>query len=124
MFLRALLAFLAMPGVVAFAVPVGWLYATGRLYGANTIGAVDGPNLIGPGSEIRRTTLLDSFRDRTPESPEEVVAAMEHHAEVGGVCAHPDPALDPVLQHATLATVAVDVVGTELRVTRGGPCAR
>jgi hypothetical protein len=79
---------------------------------------------IGPGSGLRRTTLLDAFVDRTPESSDEVVSAMEHHAEVGGVCAHPDPALDPVLRHATLATVAVDVVGTELHVTRGGPCAR
>ena len=30
MFVRALLAFLALPGVVAFAVPVGWLVATSR----------------------------------------------------------------------------------------------
>jgi len=30
MFLRAVLAFLAMPGVVAFAIPIAWLQATGR----------------------------------------------------------------------------------------------
>jgi protein-S-isoprenylcysteine O-methyltransferase Ste14 len=40
MFLRALLAFLAMPGVVAFAVPVGWLYATGCTQVAQPLGLV------------------------------------------------------------------------------------
>lgn len=30
MFVRALFAFLALPGVVAFAVPIGWLVATSR----------------------------------------------------------------------------------------------
>ncbi len=79
---------------------------------------------IGPGSGIRRTTLLQAFRDRTPETPVEVLTAMAHHAEVGAVCAHPDPAMDRVLQHATLATVVLDVTGRELDVTRGGPCAR
>ena len=79
---------------------------------------------IGPGSGLRRTTLLQAFRERTPETPVEVLAAMEHHAEVGAVCAHPDPAMDRVLQHATLATVVLDVTGRELDVTPGGPCAR
>lgn len=79
---------------------------------------------IGPGSGIRRTTLLRAFRERAPETPVEVLAAMEHHAEVGAVCAHPDPATDRVLQHATLATVVLDVTGRELDVTPGGPCAR
>ena len=79
---------------------------------------------IGPGSGIRRTTLLDAFRERTPASPEEVVAAMHDHREVGGVCAHPDRATDPVLQHATLATVVVDVGARDLSVSPGGPCSR
>ena len=79
---------------------------------------------IGPGSDIRRTTLLEALRGRTPVSSEEVVAAMDHHAEEGSVCAHPDADLDPVLRHATLATVTVDVGACELRVTAGGPCAR
>ena len=79
---------------------------------------------LGPGSGLRRTTLLEAFGDRTPQSVDEVVAAMDHHAEVGGVCAHPDRTLDPPLQHATLATVALDVVGTTLDVTPGGPCRR
>jgi isopenicillin-N N-acyltransferase-like protein len=79
---------------------------------------------IGPGSGIRRTTLLESFRERPPRTPDDVVAAMEHHAEVGGVCAHPDRAMDPMLQHATLATVVVDVAARDVHVTAGGPCAR
>jgi isopenicillin-N N-acyltransferase-like protein len=79
---------------------------------------------IGPGSAIRRTTLLEAFRELCPESPEAVVSAMEHHAEVGAVCAHPDPAMDPALRHATLATVVVDVAARDLRVSPGGPCAR
>lgn len=79
---------------------------------------------IGPSSELRRTTLLQAFRERVPESPDQVVAAMDHHAEAGGVCAHPDPATDPVLRHATLATVVVDVEARKLQVTPGGPCGR
>jgi isopenicillin-N N-acyltransferase-like protein len=79
---------------------------------------------IGPGSEIRRRTLLDALRDGPPPSPDQVMASMTHHAEVGAVCAHPDPTLDPVLRHATLATIAIDVATCDLRVTAGGPCAR
>ncbi|MDP3761856.1 MAG: isoprenylcysteine carboxylmethyltransferase family protein [Ramlibacter sp.] len=40
MFLRALLAFLAMPGVVAFAIPVGWLVASGRTQAVQPLGWV------------------------------------------------------------------------------------
>lgn len=79
---------------------------------------------IGPSSEVRRSTLLKAFRGTVPTSAEEVVAAMEDHRAVGGVCAHPDRSMDPVLQHATLATVALDVTGRGLTVTAGGPCAR
>jgi isopenicillin-N N-acyltransferase-like protein len=78
---------------------------------------------IGPGSATRRATLLDAFRGRPPASARQVVASMRDHREVGGVCAHPDPALDPMLQHATLATVSLDVAGGTLAVTPGGPCA-
>ncbi len=78
---------------------------------------------IGPGSEIRRAKLLSSFEKRPPQSAREVVDAMHDHAEVGGVCAHPDQSLDPVLRHATLATVAVDAARSRLHVTPGGPCA-
>jgi len=79
---------------------------------------------IGPGSELRRTTLLKALDGRVPQSSEAVVDAMHDHAEVGGVCAHPDRSLDPVLQHATLATVSLDVTARDLHVTPGGPCAR
>jgi isopenicillin-N N-acyltransferase-like protein len=79
---------------------------------------------IGPSSALRRTTLLEAFENRAPETADDVVAAMHHHDEAGGVCAHPDPGVDPVLQHATLATVVVDVCANELHVSPGGPCAR
>jgi isopenicillin-N N-acyltransferase like protein len=78
---------------------------------------------IGPGSEIRRTKLLDAFSAGPPSTAGQVIAAMHDHADVGGVCAHPDRSLDPVLQHATLATVAVDTAARTLRVSAGGPCA-
>jgi hypothetical protein len=79
---------------------------------------------IGPSSEVRRSTLLKAISQTVPTSAEAVVAAMEDHRAVGGVCAHPDRSMDPVLQHATLATVSVDVTGRGLTVTAGGPCAR
>lgn len=77
---------------------------------------------IGPGSGIRRTTLLDAFDGRVPGTADEVIGAMHDHKDVGGVCAHPDPSTEPVLWHATLATVALDVADLSLRVTSGGPC--
>jgi isopenicillin-N N-acyltransferase-like protein len=79
---------------------------------------------VGPGSGIRRAKLLQALGMRPPAGPDDVVAAMHHHAEVGGVCAHPDRTMDPVLQHATLATVALDVSAGDLHVTPGGPCVR
>lgn len=78
---------------------------------------------IGSSSATRRETLLTAFNGSAPPGADEVVHAMDDHRDVGGVCAHPDEALDPVLRHATLATVVVDVAGRELHVTRGGPCA-
>jgi isopenicillin-N N-acyltransferase-like protein len=79
---------------------------------------------IGPSSGLRHATLVSAFTGSVPASAAEVVAAMEDHRDVGGVCAHPDRSMDPVLQHATLATVALDVAGGRLTVTAGGPCAR
>jgi isopenicillin-N N-acyltransferase-like protein len=79
---------------------------------------------IGPGSGIRRTTLLDAFGGRVPTAADEVIDAMQDHKDVGGVCAHPDRSTEPVLWHATLATVALDVAERSLRVTAGGPCRR
>ena len=79
---------------------------------------------IGPGSGIRRATLLDAFAHQRPSSADEVVGAMHDHAQVGGVCAHPDRSMDPLLWHATLATVAIDVANRSLDVSAGGPCAR
>ncbi|HEX6246803.1 MAG TPA: C45 family peptidase [Nocardioidaceae bacterium] len=77
---------------------------------------------IGPGSRIRRTTLLSAFEDGPPADAGQVVEAMHDHRDVGGVCAHPDEQTDPVLWHATLATVSLDVAAGTLHVTPGGPC--
>jgi isopenicillin-N N-acyltransferase-like protein len=77
---------------------------------------------VGPGSEIRRDKLLTSFGEHHPTGTEEVLEAMRDHAEVGGVCAHPDRSLDPTLWHATLATVAIDTRRGRLDVRPGGPC--
>ncbi len=78
---------------------------------------------IGPGSEIRHGKLLDTLTDSPAGSSDAVVDAMLDHDEVGGVCAHPDRSMEPVLQHATLATVVVDVANRSLGVSDGGPCA-
>ncbi len=79
---------------------------------------------IGPGSGIRRETLLAAFARRVPETADDVVRAMDDHRDVGGVCCHPERGADPVLAHATLATVAIDVADPSLSVTAGGPCVR
>ena len=79
---------------------------------------------IGPGSALRRDVLLKTLAAAPPTTADEVLATMNHHAQVGGVCAHPDTTLDPVLQHSTLATVVLDVDAGTLDVTAGGPCAR
>ncbi|MGN6129211.1 MAG: C45 family autoproteolytic acyltransferase/hydrolase [Nocardioidaceae bacterium] len=76
----------------------------------------------GPSSELRRDALLEAFAGRVPSSAEEVRAAMVHHDDEGGVCAHVDEGLDPVLRHRTLATVALDVASGHLDVRPGGPC--
>lgn len=77
---------------------------------------------IGPGSAIRRKKLVSAFAQQAPSSADDIMAAMHDHAEVGGVCAHPDRSTDPVLQHATLATVTVDAANRRLLVSPGGPC--
>jgi hypothetical protein len=79
---------------------------------------------IGPETRMRRDTLLAAFAGHRPETAGEVVEAMHDHPEVGGVCVHPDMADEPVLRHATLATVVVDADRGTLEVTPGGPCAR
>ena len=40
MFVRAVIAFLALPGIVAFAVPLTWLWSTQRLAWAHPLGLV------------------------------------------------------------------------------------
>ncbi len=77
---------------------------------------------IGPGSRIRRKTLLSAFTQDLPSDAQDVIAAMDDHAAVGAVCAHADPDDPPVLRHSTLTTVAIDVAARQLAAAPGGPC--
>ena len=77
----------------------------------------------GPGSRLRRTTILDRIGAQTPDTAGDLIEAMHHHADLGSVCAHPDLRMEPVLRHATLATIAIDAANHSLEVTPGGPCA-
>ena len=78
---------------------------------------------ISESSALRYDKLVRAFAGGPPESPADVVAAMTDHEEgVGGICAHPDRSMHPVLWHRTLATVAIDVESSRLDVRAGGPC--
>lgn len=91
----------------------------------STVGALGcTASAIGEGSWLRRDKLVAAFDGRIPASSEEVIEAMHDHADVGGVCAHPDLTTDPGTWHATLATVALDLATHTLDVTAGGPCGR
>ncbi|NUR06960.1 MAG: peptidase C45 [Nocardioidaceae bacterium] len=79
---------------------------------------------IGVSTELRREHLLGSFAATPPSTATEVVDAMTHHDEDGGVCRHGFTDPDPLLWHRTLATVAIDVVTRTLDVRDGGPCGR
>ncbi len=79
---------------------------------------------ISASTEVRRAHLVERFADRMPLTPTDVVAAMTHHDDEGGVCRHPDTGTDPVLWHRTLATVAIDAAARTLDVRPDGPCGR
>ena len=79
---------------------------------------------ISASTEVRRAHLVETFADRMPLTPSDVVAAMTHHDDEGGVCRHPDTGTDPVLWHRTLATVAIDAAARTLDVRPDGPCGR
>ena len=75
-----------------------------------------------PSTGVRRDHLLEAFAAARPTTAEDVLEAMTHHHEDGGVCRHPEVDTDPVLWHRTLATVVLDVAGRRLDVRAGGPC--
>jgi isopenicillin-N N-acyltransferase-like protein len=77
---------------------------------------------IGVSTELRRDHLVDRFAHAAPATTDDVVTAMRHHLEAGGVCQHPLTDTDPVLWHRTLATVAIDVSARTLDVRPDGPC--
>ena len=75
-----------------------------------------------PSSWIRLRHLDRALRERRPTSPDDVLAAMEHHDPAGGVCRHPQQRLADWARSATLATVVVEPGGPSMRVIDGGPC--
>jgi isopenicillin-N N-acyltransferase-like protein len=77
-----------------------------------------------PSSYLRLRHLEQELRARPPGSPDDVLAAMEHHDAAGGVCRHPQQQLEAWQRSATLATVVVEPDVPSLRVRSGGPCAR
>jgi isopenicillin-N N-acyltransferase-like protein len=77
---------------------------------------------IGPSTEVRLGHLHEAFAARAPSTVDEVLEAMTHHDEEGGVCRHNFLDPDPVLWHRTLATIGIDVRAGTLDVRDGGPC--
>jgi isopenicillin-N N-acyltransferase-like protein len=80
------------------------------------------PEDLYPSSYLRRRHLERALRARPPGSPDDVLAAMEHHDPAGGVCRHPQQQLEAWQRSATLATVVVEPGVPSLRVMSGGPC--
>jgi isopenicillin-N N-acyltransferase like protein len=77
---------------------------------------------IGVSTEVRREHLVEAFAVRRPESTQDVLAAMTHHADGAGVCRHPLPGTAEPLWTRTLATVSLDVAHRGLGVAGNGPC--
>jgi isopenicillin-N N-acyltransferase-like protein len=77
---------------------------------------------IGVSTEVRREHLVEAFAARRPESTQDVLAAMTHHADGAGVCRHPLPGTAEPLWTRTLATVSLDVAHRGLGVAENGPC--
>jgi hypothetical protein len=75
-----------------------------------------------PSSTIRLDHLDRTLRERPPAGPADVLAAMDHHHELGGVCRHPEADVEEWRRSATLATVVVEPGVPSLAVTAGGPC--
>jgi isopenicillin-N N-acyltransferase like protein len=77
---------------------------------------------ISPSTELRRRHLVDAFAAEQPTTTQDVLAAMTHHDEDGGVCRHPLTDTEPILWHRTVATVAIDVAQRSLDARPDGPC--
>ena len=77
---------------------------------------------IGPSTEVRRAHLVEVLGEARPQTAQDVLDAMNHHDEQGGVCRHPMPDTEEPLWTRTLATVCLDVAGRSLDVREHGPC--
>ena len=77
---------------------------------------------IGVSTEIRREHLVEAFATHRPQSGQEVLASMTHHADGAGVCRHPLAGTAEPLWTRTLATVSLDVAHRGLGVAENGPC--
>lgn len=80
---------------------------------------------IGPGTRLRYAALVAGLAGPVPPTEDRVLAVMDDHPDHGyGVCAHPDPTMEPLLRHGTLATVVIRPAEGRLQVSEGGPCRR
>ena len=75
-----------------------------------------------PDTLIRHDLLVRRLRGRTLTSASAIAAMNSHLGTVGAVCCHPDPTLPATGQHATLATIVLDVGAGTLTAHPGGPC--
>ncbi|RZQ60833.1 C45 family autoproteolytic acyltransferase/hydolase [Amycolatopsis suaedae] len=114
----------------------GWMYPDdGLLVHGNHFQAFVPPQLaaehrpFSPDSLIRVPRATEGLRrcaDAT--DPAEVrkrirTALSDHLGYPDSLCAHPDPAREPVRRWATLLSSCVDLTAGEYRVTPGNPCA-
>ncbi|MDQ6686067.1 MAG: C45 family peptidase [Actinomycetota bacterium] len=74
-----------------------------------------------PSTHIRLDWLDAQLRAHPPRTPADVLPAMNHHDEQGGVCRHPGQGGTPEAQPKTLATVTVRPRERAMDVLAGGP---
>lgn len=81
------------------------------------VGRVDGED------SLRRHATVALAVGQAPVSVASAQAALrDHDGRPSSVCAHDDPALDPIEDYLTVASVVADLEARVLWVTEGGPC--
>jgi isopenicillin-N N-acyltransferase like protein len=81
------------------------------------VGRVDGED------SLRRHAAVAQVVGHRPVSVASAQAALrDHDGRPSSVCAHDDPALDPIEDYLTVASIVADLDAGVLWVTEGGPC--
>jgi isopenicillin-N N-acyltransferase-like protein len=75
-----------------------------------------------PDTQIRHDLLRRRMRGQPATRAAALSAMRSHLGSIAAVCCHPDPALPPAGQYATLATVVLDLAAGTLEALPGGPC--